>query len=105
MWSNRRRNDAMKKIWTEFKEFAIKGNAFDLAVGLIIGAAFGAIVNSMVKDVIMPPIGLLTGGWDCSNKVIVLKTGASGAHDYATPALAVADKAVTLNYGNFITLI
>ncbi len=92
-------------MWKEFKEFAIKGNAFDLAVGLIIGAAFGAIVNSLVKDVIMPPIGLLAGGLDFSNKFIVLKTGASGAHDYATPALAVADKAVTLNYGNFITLI
>src|SRR5581483_47204 len=92
-------------MWKEFKEFAIKGNAFDLAVGLIIGAAFGAIVNSLVKDVIMPPIGLITGGLDFSNKFIVLKAGTSGAHDYATPLAAVNDKAVTLNYGNFLTLI
>ena len=58
----------MKKIWNEFKEFAVKGNAVDLAIGVIIGAAFGSIVNSLVKDVIMPPISLLTGGLDFSNK-------------------------------------
>ena len=51
----------MKRIWEEFKTFAVKGNAVDLAVGVIIGAAFGAIVNSLVKDVVMPPISLLTG--------------------------------------------
>ena len=60
-------------MFKEFKEFAIKGNAIDLAVGVIIGAAFGAIVNSLVKDVLMPPIGLLTGGLDFSNKFVVLK--------------------------------
>jgi large conductance mechanosensitive channel len=58
----------MKKIWNEFKEFAIKGNAVDLAIGVIIGAAFGSIVNSLVKDLLTPPISLLTGGLDFSNK-------------------------------------
>ncbi len=89
----------------EFKEFAIKGNAVDLAVGVIIGAAFGAIVTSLVKDILMPPIGLLTGGLDFSNKFLVLKAGANGAADFATPAQAAAAGAVTWNYGNFITLV
>ena len=88
----------------EFKEFAIKGNAVDLAVGVIIGAAFGGIVTSLVKDILMPPISLLTGGLDFSNKFVVLKAGADGKSNFATPALAAADKAVTWNYGNFITL-
>lgn len=57
----------------EFKEFAIKGNAVDMAVGVIIGAAFGSIITSLVKDIVMPPIGLLTGGLDFSNKFIVLR--------------------------------
>jgi len=57
----------MKKIWKEFQEFAVKGNAVDLAVGVIIGAAFGSIVNSLVKDIVMPPVSLLTGGLDFSN--------------------------------------
>ena len=89
----------------EFKEFAIKGNAVDLAVGVIIGAAFGGIVSSLVKDILMPPLSLLTGGLDFSNKFIVLKAGAHPATNFATPALAAADKAVTWNYGNFVTLI
>jgi large conductance mechanosensitive channel len=89
----------------EFKEFAIKGNAIDLAVGVIIGAAFGAIVTSLVKDILMPPIGLLTGGLDFSNKFLVLKAGAKGAADFATPAQAAAAGAVTWNYGNFISLV
>ncbi|HXA10344.1 MAG TPA: large conductance mechanosensitive channel protein MscL [Chthoniobacterales bacterium] len=89
----------------EFKEFAIKGNAIDLAVGVIIGAAFGAIVTSLVKDILMPPIGLLTGGLDFSNKFLVLKAGANGAADFATPAQAAAAGAVTWNYGNFISLV
>lgn len=92
-------------MWKEFKEFAIKGNAVDLAVGVIIGAAFGGIVTSLVKDVLMPPLGLATGGLDFSNKFIVLKAGANGATNFATPALAAADKAVTLNYGNFVTVL
>ena len=89
----------------EFKEFAVKGNAVDLAVGVIIGAAFGGIVSSLVKDILMPPLSLLTGGLDFSNRFIVLKAGADGKTDFATPALAAAEKAVTWNYGNFMTLI
>ncbi len=92
-------------MFKEFKEFAIKGNAVDLAVGVIIGAAFGGIVTSLVKDVIMPPIGLATGGLDFSNKFIVLKAGVNGVTNFATPAAAEAAKAVTLNYGNFITVL
>lgn len=91
-------------MWKEFKEFAIKGNAIDLAVGVIIGAAFGGIVNSLVKDLLMPPIGLLTGGLDFSNKFLILKD-APGGGAFNTPADAAKAGAVTLNYGNFITLI
>jgi len=92
-------------MWKEFKEFAVKGNAVDLAVGVIIGAAFGAIVQSLVKDIIMPPITLLTGGLDFTKKFVVLKAAANGATDFATPDAAVAAGAVTWNYGNFITLV
>ena len=94
----------MKKIWNEFKEFAVKGNAVDLAVGVIIGAAFGGVINSLVKDIIMPPIGLLTGGLDFSNKFLILKD-APGGGIFATPAEAAKAGAVTWNYGNFITLV
>ena len=90
-------------MWKEFKEFAIKGSAVDLAVGVIIGAAFGAVIASLVKDIIMPPIGLLTGGLDFSNKFLVLKD-APGSGTFATPAEAAKAGAVTWNYGNFITL-
>lgn len=89
----------------EFKEFAMKGNMLDMAVGIIIGAAFGAIVTSLVKDVIMPPIGLLLGGVDFSNMFLVLKEGATGAAPYADLAAASAAGAVTLNYGTFINSI
>lgn len=92
-------------MWKEFKEFAIKGNAVDLAVGVIIGAAFGSIVTSLVKDVLMPPLSVLSGGLDFSNKFIVLKPGEGGATNFATPAEAVAAKAITWNYGNFLTLL
>ena len=68
-----------KNFWKEFKEFAIKGNAVDLAVGVIIGAAFGSIVNSLVKDVVMPPISLLTGGLDFSNKFVLLRAAKNGS--------------------------
>ena len=91
-------------MWKEFKEFAIKGNAIDLAVGVIIGAAFGGIVNSLVKDLLMPPVGLLTGGLDFSNKFLILKD-APGGGAFNTPADAAKAGAVTLNYGNFITLV
>lgn len=92
-------------MWKEFKEFAIKGNAVDLAVGVIIGAAFGSIVSSLVKDIIMPPIGLLTGGLDFSNKFMVLRAAKDGATAFNTPADAVKAGAITWNYGNFITLV
>jgi large conductance mechanosensitive channel len=91
-------------MWKEFREFAIKGNAIDLAVGVIIGAAFGGIVNSLVKDILMPPIGLLIGGLDFSNKFMILKD-APGGGTFTTPAEAIKAGAVTWNYGNFITLV
>jgi len=89
----------------EFKEFAVKGNVVDMAVGIVIGAAFGTIIKSLVADVIMPPIGLLLGGVDFSNLFIVLKDAADGAAVYATMAEAQAAGAVTLNYGAFINTI
>jgi large conductance mechanosensitive channel len=95
----------MKKIWNEFKEFAVKGNAVDLAVGVIIGAAFGSIINSLVKDVVMPPISLLTGGLDFSNKFIILRAAKDGSTAFNTPTDAVKAGAITWNYGNFITLL
>jgi len=88
----------------EFKEFAMRGNVIDMAVGIIIGAAFGAIVNSLVSDVIMPPIGLVLGKVDFSNLFIVLKGGAT-AGPYASLANAKAAGAVTMNYGVFINTI
>ncbi|MEP6822519.1 MAG: large conductance mechanosensitive channel protein MscL [Chthoniobacterales bacterium] len=91
-------------MWKEFKEFAVKGNAVDLAVGVIIGAAFGAIVTSLVKDILMPPISLLTGGLDFSNKFMILKD-APGGGVFSTPAEALKAGAITWNYGNFVTLI
>jgi large conductance mechanosensitive channel len=94
----------MKQMWKEFKEFAVKGNAVDLAVGVIIGAAFGGIVNSLVKDILMPPVGLITGGLDFSNKFIVLR-GPPGGGTFHTAADAARAGAVTWNYGNFITLV
>jgi large conductance mechanosensitive channel len=86
----------------EFKEFALKGNVMDLAVGVIIGASFGTIVTSLVNDVIMPPIGLLIGGVDFTNIFIVLKDGLKAAPPYASLAAAKAAGAVTLNLGVFI---
>jgi len=88
----------------EFKEFAMRGNVVDMAVGIIIGAAFGTIVNSLVQDVIMPPIGLLLGNIDFSNFFAVLKEG-KVAGPYASVAAAKAAGAVTLNYGVFINTI
>src|ERR1700745_1357406 len=90
-------------MFKEFKEFAVKGNAFDLAVGVIIGAAFGGIINSLVKDIIMPPISLLTVGLDFSNKFVVLKAGKDGAASFTNVADALKAGAVTWNYGNLTT--
>ncbi|HUV29670.1 MAG TPA: large conductance mechanosensitive channel protein MscL [Acidobacteriota bacterium] len=89
----------------EFKEFAVKGNVMDMAVGIIIGAAFGTIVKSLVADVIMPPIGLLLGNVDFSNLFMILKDGSQAMGAYATLADAQAAGAVTLNYGQFINTI
>jgi large conductance mechanosensitive channel len=85
----------------EFKKFAMRGNVIDLAVGIIIGAAFTAIVNSLVNDVLMPPLGLAIGGIDFSDFFITLK----GAGGYATLEQAKAAGAVTLNYGLFVNSI
>jgi large conductance mechanosensitive channel len=90
--------DAMLK---EFKEFALKGNVLDLAIGIIIGAAFGAIVSSLVDDIIMPPIGLILGGVDFSQLFVVLK----GDGTYNTIAQAKEAGAVTWNLGLFINAI
>ena len=89
----------------DFRTFVMRGNVVDLAVGVIIGAAFGAITKSLVDDVIMPPIGLLLGGLDFTNMFVVLKEGANAAGPYATLAEAKEAGAVTLNYGLFITSI
>ena len=92
-------------MWKEFKEFAVKGNVLDLAVGFIIGAAFTGIVNSLVKDIIMPPIGWVTGGLDFSNKFIVLKAAKDGTASFPSLDTAMKAGATTWNYGNFITLV
>ena len=89
----------------EFREFAVKGNVVDLAVGVIIGGAFGTIVTSLVNDVIMPPVGLLLGGVDFRDFFIVLKEGAKAPPPYATQAAAKAAEAVTLNYGMFLNAV
>lgn len=88
----------------EFREFAMRGSVVDLAVGVIIGAAFGKIVDSLVKDVIMPPIGLLLGKVDFSNLFLVMKEGLQTG-PYATLEAAAKAGAVTLNYGIFINTI
>lgn len=81
----------------EFKEFALKGNVIDLAIGVVIGAAFGKIVDSFVNDILMPPLAVLTGGRDFSNMFVTLGSGT-----YATVAEAKAAGVATLNYGLFI---
>jgi large conductance mechanosensitive channel len=92
-------------VFKEFKEFAMRGNVVDMAVGIVIGAAFGTIVKSFVADVLMPPIGLAMGGVDFSNLFMVLKAGAEAAGPYASLAAAQEAGAVTVNYGTFINTI
>lgn len=92
-------------MFQEFKEFIIKGNAFDLAVGVIIGGAFGAMAGSFVTDVMMPPLGLVMGGTDFSNIFLTLKEGAKAAGPYGTLAAAKDAGAVTLNVGAFINTV
>src|ERR1700693_1116945 len=87
-------------MWREFREFAMRGNVIDLAVGIIIGAAFTTIVNSLVNDLIMPPIGLLIGGVDFSSFFVTLKGGS-----YPTVEAAKAAGAVTMNYGLFVNAV
>lgn len=90
----------MKKIIQEFRAFAVKGNAVDMAVGIMIGAAFSTVVNSLVKDIITPPIGRLLGGVDFTNLFVTLSRGS-----YATLAEAEAAGAITINYGVFINAV
>ncbi|MBO6937939.1 MAG: large conductance mechanosensitive channel protein MscL [Deltaproteobacteria bacterium] len=88
-------------MFKEFREFAIKGNVVDMAVGIMIGAAFSTMVKSLVDDVIMPPIGLLTGGLDFSSRFIVLREGTSAA-PYASLDAAQEAGAVVLRWGQFL---
>ncbi len=92
-------------MFKEFKEFAIKGNVLDMAVGIIIGAAFGTIVQSFVKDVIMPPIGMLLGNVDFTDIFIVLKQGPEVTGPYATLEAAQGAGAVTMNLGIFFNAV
>ena len=88
----------------EFREFIAKGNVMDLAVGVIIGAAFQKIVDSLVNDIVMPVVGLATGGTDFSNMFTVLRDGAKAAGPYASLAEAKAAGATVVAYGNFVTV-
>ena len=92
-------------MFKEFKDFAMRGNVIDMAVGIVIGGAFALIVKSFVADVIMPPIGLLLGGVDFSNMFIVLKEGAAAASPYASLTAAKDAGAVTMNIGLFINTV
>ncbi len=92
----------LKSFFREFQQFAVKGNVIDMAVGIIIGSAFGKIVDSLVKDVIMPPIGLLLGNVDFSNLFIVLKHGKDSAESYVSLAAAQQAGAITINVGLFL---
>ncbi len=91
----------MDRVLKEFKEFAMRGNVVDMAVGIIVGGAFGTIVKSLVSDILMPPFGLLLGGIDFSNFFVVLKHG-TPAGPYAALADARTAGAVTINYGVFV---
>ena len=91
-------------MFKEFRNFAMRGNVIDMAVGIIMGSAFGAIIASLVNDIIMPPIGLLLGNVNFADLFVVLKAG-DIAGPYATLAAAQEAGAVTLNYGTFINII
>ena len=91
-------------MWKEFKKFAIKGNAVDTAVGLVVGAAFVKIVDSLVKDIMMPPLGLLLGKVDFSNLFLVLADGQMPG-PYSSLTVAQQAGAVTLNVGLFINMV
>ncbi|MCO4768978.1 MAG: large conductance mechanosensitive channel protein MscL [Deltaproteobacteria bacterium] len=91
-------------MWNEFQAFAVKGNMIDMAVGIMIGAAFGTVVKSIVDDVVMPPLGILTGGLDLSDRFIVLKDGDPTA-PYETLVAATEAGAVLLRYGSFLNAV
>lgn len=88
----------MKKFWKEFKTFAFKGNMMDMAIGIIIGAAFGKIITSLVNDIIMPPIGVLIGGVNFKDLSVIIKKETLDMAGNVIPA-------VTLNYGNFVQVL
>ena len=92
-------------MWNDFKAFVMRGNVLDLAVAVIIGAAFGGVVKSLVDDVIMPPIGLALGRVDFTNLFIVLHDGVKAPSPYLSLADAKAAGAVTINYGLFLNSI
>ena len=92
-------------MFKEFKEFAVRGNVVDMAVGIIMGGAFGTIAKSLVDDVIMPPIGMLLGGVDFSNLFVVIKKGADAAASYASLADAKKAGAVAIGYGQFLNTV
>ncbi len=87
-------------MFREFRQFALRGSVVDLAIGVIVGAAFTSIVNSLVRDIITPPLGLITGGLDFTNLFIVLKGG-----NFPTLAEAAKAGAVTINYGMFLSAV
>lgn len=87
----------------EFKEFAVKGNALDMAVGIIIGAAFTKIVNSIVQDIIMPPLGMLIGGVDFKNLQLVIQHAAAGDPNATPPVKEVPE--IAIRYGNFLNVV
>ncbi len=91
-------------MWKDFRDFIMRGNVLDMAVGIVIGTAFGAIVKSFVSDVLMPPIGLLLGGVDFANRFVVLKPG-DPPPPYGSLDAAQAAGAVTLNYGVFLNTV
>ncbi len=91
-------------MWKDFKDFVMRGNVMDMAVGIILGTAFGAIVKSLVNDILMPPLGLLLGGVDFANQFVVLRDG-NPPPPYPSLAEAQAAGAVTLNYGLFLNAV
>lgn len=93
------------KIVQEFKEFAVRGNAIDLAVGIIVGGAFGKIVTSLVNDVIMPPIGILLGNVDFKNLAVTLKRGVDAVKDASGNVTVAAVPPVELRYGMFVNTV
>lgn len=95
----------IKKFLSEFKKFAMRGNVMDMAVGIIIGAAFGKIVDSLVKDIIMPPLGMLLGKINFADRFFVLQDGSKVAGPYESLTAATNAGAITLNLGNFINTI